>query len=242
MRGFGKRRDSKTCCPLNLHLLAFASRPVHRSGAMTQLYRLDAAAAEIARHFDCWAGSDPWGGGYVAPGQFAPVITAGREFIAGARKGRGQHRLIPRIWGVPPPPSAHDPSRGIANVRNVDSPFWIGNLRNSEFRCLVPATSFMEWGSGIDVEGRRIQHRFACADQPLFAFAGVWKDSEVPTFALLTCPANAALRAIGRDTMPVILPAGRAAQDTWLHAGWDRAKALLAPCPAGLMQGTAAGI
>jgi putative SOS response-associated peptidase YedK len=64
----------------------------------------------------------------------------------------------------------------------------------------------------------------------------VWKDSEVPTFALLTCPATAALRAIGRDTMPVILPAERHTQDTWLHAGWDRAKALLKAFPAEQMQ------
>lgn len=203
---------------------------------MTQLYRLDADAAAIARHFDCPAGNDPWQSSYVAPGQFAPVITAGREFIAGARPGRGQRRMVPRVWGVPPPPSASDPVRGITSVRNIDSPFWIGNLRNSEFRCLVPATSFMEWGSGIDVEGRREQHRFACVDQPLFAFAGVWKDSEVPSFAIVTCRANAALRAIGRDTMPVILPADRAAQDMWLHAGWDRASVLVAACPDQLLR------
>ncbi len=196
---------------------------------MTQLYRLDADAAAITRAFHCWAGNDPWAGGYVAPGNFAPIITAGREFIAGARTTRGQHRMVPRIWGVPPPPSAGDPTRGVTSVRNVDSPFWIGNLRNSEFRCLVPATSFMEWGQGIDVEGRRNRHYFACADQRIFAFAGVWKDSEVPTFALLTCKANEALRNIGRETMPVILPADRAAQDTWLHAGWDRAAKLIAP-------------
>lgn len=197
---------------------------------MTQLYRLDADAAAIARHFDCWTGNDPWAGGYIAPGQFAPVITAGREFIAGPKKGRGQHRMIPRIWGVPPPPSAHDAAHGITSVRNLDSPFWIGNLRNSEFRCLVPATSFMEWGAGIDVEGRRNRHRFTCKDQPVFAFAGVWKDSEIPTFAIVTCPASPRLRAIGRETMPVILPADRAAQDVWLHGGWDKAKHLATAC------------
>ncbi len=64
--------------------------------------------------------------------------------------------MIPRLWGVPPPPSAGDgPRPGIATVRNPDSPFWIGNLRNSEFRCLVPATAFMEWGEGMDAAGKR---------------------------------------------------------------------------------------
>ena len=198
---------------------------------MTQLYRLNATAAQITRHFDAWGGDDPWPGGYVAPGQFAPVITAGREFVAGPRTTRGQRRMIPRIWGVPPPPAAQDPARGITTVRNLDSPFWIGNLRNSEFRCLVPATSFAEWGNTIDVEGRRENHNFRVSNQPIFAFAGVWKDSEIPTFAIVTCKANAALRAIGRETIPVIIPPDRTAQDTWLYGGWEKARDLVGPCP-----------
>lgn len=139
--------------------------------------------------------------------------------------------MVPRIWGVPPPPAAGDPTRGVTTVRNLGSPFWIGNLRNSEFRCLVPVTSFSEWGNTIDVEGRRERHHFTCTDAPIFAFAGVWKDSEIPTFAILTCKANATLRAIGKDTMPVVLSNTRTAQDQWLYGGWDTAQRLVQPCP-----------
>ncbi len=204
---------------------------------MTILYRLDAAAAEIAAQFGARAGADPWSGGHVAPGGFAPVVTAGREFVAGPRPlGEATRRMIPRLWGVPPPRSAQDPGRGILSVRNPDSPFWIGNLRNSEFRCLVPATSFMEWGKGTDREGRRRQCWFSLADQPLFAFAGVWTDSEVPSFALLTCEANAALRRAGREVMPAILPSDPGAWAEWLTGDWNRAQALLAPCSSSLMQ------
>ncbi len=200
------------------------------------LYRLDAPAAALARHFGAEAGRDPWAGGHVAPGGFAPVITAGREFVAGARLERQPRRLIPRLWGVPPPPSAGDAGRpGVLSVRNPDSPFWIGNLRNSEFRCLIPATAFMEWGKGTDAEGKRRQHWFACADQPLFAFAGVWKDSEVASFALLTCEPNAALRHAGRDAMPVILPPDPGAWQLWLHGDWKRARELIAPYPSSQM-------
>lgn len=203
---------------------------------MTVLYRLDAPAAALARHFGAEAGRDPWAGGHVAPGGFAPVITAGREFVAGARLERQPRRLIPRLWGVPPPPSAGDAGRpGVLSVRNPDSPFWIGNLRNSEFRCLIPATAFMEWGKGTDAEGKRRQHWFACADQPLFAFAGVWKDSEVASFALLTCEPNAALRHAGRDAMPVILPPDPVAWQLWLHGDWKRARELIAPYPSSQM-------
>jgi len=205
---------------------------------MPMLYRLDADAAAVAQRFGARTGDDPWAGGPVSAGRFAPVVTAGREFVAGPRPAekRLEARMIPRLWGVPPPPSAGDAARGVLTVRNPDSPFWIGNLRNSEFRCLVPATAFMEWGIGRDRDGKRLQHWFALADQPLFAFAGVWKDSEVPSFALLMCEPNAALRAVGRDAMPVILPADPEAWQVWLHAGWDRAQPLLEPYPSSLMR------
>ena len=52
----------------------------------------------------------------------------------------------------------------------------------------------------------------------MFAFAGVWKDSEVASFAVLTCEPNAALRHAGRDAMPVILPPDPGAWQLWLHA------------------------
>ena len=208
------------------------------------LYRLDASAAEVAAAFAARAGANPWAGGTVAPGGFAPVVTAGREFVAGPRPaaGSGGHaleaRMVPRLWGVPPPVSSGtvDPRRGVLTVRNPGSPFWIGNLRNAEFRCLVPATGFMVWGDGRDAEGRRVKHWFAPADQPLFALAGVWKDSEVPSFAILTCEPNALLREAGSDAMPAILPPGREARQLWLHAGWDRAQGLLAPYPSGMMR------
>lgn len=206
------------------------------------LYRLDPAAPAIAAHFGASAGADPWAGGHVSPGRFAPVVTTGHEFVAGPRPprsglgGEPTGRMIPRLWGVPPPPSASDPARSIMTVRNLESPFWIGNLRNSEFRCLVPATAFMEWGDGRDSDGKRRQHWITLADQPLFAFAGVWKDSEVPSFALLTCEASAALREAGLQTMPVILPADPRAWALWLNGGWDRARELVAPYASSLTQ------
>lgn len=198
---------------------------------MTLLYRLDADAAAIGRTFGIAVGDDPWTGGHIAPGSFAPVITAGREFIAGPGSANQPWRLVPRLWGVPPPPAAADAARPVLSVRNPDSPFWTGNLRNPEFRCLVPATMVMEWGSGTDYEGRRLRHWFAPEGQPVFAMAGVWKDSEVPGFALLGCLPGEALERVGSKAMPAILPPDRKAWATWLHGGWDRAAAVLASCP-----------
>ncbi len=205
---------------------------------MSLTYRLDVDAAAIAAHFAARAGDDIWSGGAIAPGGFAPVITTGREFVAGPRPGSDgdpPRRLIPRLWGVPPPPSAIDARGGVLTVRNPSSPFWIGNLRNSEFRCLIPATSFGVWGRGVDREGKRCRLSVILADQPLFAFAGVWKDSEVPSFAILMTAPNAALRAEGRDAMPAILPGTSSAWRIWLNGGWDRASALIAPYGSSLM-------
>ena len=203
---------------------------------MTMLYRLDASAADIAQDFAARAGDDPWQAGHVAPGSFAPIITTGREFVAGPRpEGEPTRRIIPRLWGVPPPRAAGDNGRAVLTVRNLESPFWIGNLRNSEFRCLVPATAFMEWGRSDPQTGKRRQCWFALSDQPIFVFAAVWIDSEVPSFALLTCEANAALRHEGRETMPVILPADPAAHRLWLQGDWTRAQKLVQPYSSSLM-------
>ncbi len=202
---------------------------------LTQLYRLDTTAIAIARSFGAAVGNDPWAGGYVAPGRFAPVITAGREFIAGSRPAGAnlQPRITPRLWGVMPPPNAPDQARRIATVRNPESPFWIGNLRNSEFRCLIPATAIMLWGSGTDYEGRRLRHWFGNGErgpgkgQAIIAMAGVWKDEDVPAFAILTRPSQGAARAAGAAAMPVIVQPDGDAQQDWLHGNWVRARAAL---------------
>lgn len=196
---------------------------------MTVLYRLDASAAAIAAYFSAEAGNDPWAGGTIGPMQFAPILTAGREFVAGPRAAGQPLRMIPRQWGVPPPPAAGETGQGVLTVRNPNSPFWIGNLCNSELRCLVPATAVLEWGRTDPATGKRRTHWFAPGDQPLFALAGVWKDSEVPSFALLTCEPNAAWRHAGREAMPVILPGDPAVWGKWLRGDWKQAEALLQP-------------
>ena len=208
---------------------AIPRRKVTSLPKMTRLYRLDASAAQIAATFGATAGDDPWDGGYVAPLKFAPVITAGRDFIAGPRPaGRSMRpRMVPRLWGVLPPPAADDPARRISSVRNTDSPFWIGNLRNSEFRCLVPATAIMLWGSGTDYEGRRLRHWFAPEGQHVFAMAGVWKDEEVPAFALLSIRPQGEPHGAGCSAMPLVLPGDGDAWQTWLHGDWASAAALM---------------
>lgn len=196
---------------------------------MCLLYRLDSAARDVARIFAADPGGDPWGGGYVAPGKFAPVIVNGKD-------GR---RLVPRLWGVPPPPRADKPCY---NVRNLESPFWTGTLRHAEFRCLVPVTSFMEWGGVAPAEAgsgkrpARMQHWFSVPSEPVFAFAGIWRDSEVASFAFLTCEPNPLVGAVHSKSMPVIVAPYD--YDRWLSGDWADARALAEPFPSQLMAET----
>ncbi len=189
---------------------------------MCNLYRLDAPSNQIATVFDADAGVDPWAGDYVAPGRFAPVVVG----------GAGHRRIVPRQWGVPPPGNAilEGRARPVTNVRNLQSAFWIGTLRHPELRCLVPVTRFMEWGG---TKGARVQHWFAVPSEPVFAFAGICRDTEVASYAFLTCEPNALVAAVHPKAMPLILAPED--YDVWLTAPWPDAMRLVAPFPSQLM-------
>jgi putative SOS response-associated peptidase YedK len=180
---------------------------------VTRYYRLDAASDEVATAFAANQGSDPWGGGALLPGEFAPVITRSQK--------TGKRFIRPIVWGYPAPGpdgiSASGEVRWVPTVRNLASPFWIGNLRHSELRCLVPATSFM-----------LKQRWFAVADQPVMAFAGIWRDlTDMPVFAILVTDATGEAKNVGANAMPCILQADQ--YDRWLSADWKEAQDLVAP-------------
>jgi putative SOS response-associated peptidase YedK len=190
---------------------------------MCNLYRLDAPANQIAYIFDAEQGADPWDEGYVAPGRFGPVIATRQD---GAHRRK---RIIrPMHWGYPPPPSGN---RLVTNVRNLDSPFWIGNLKHAELRCLIPVTQFQEWSGE---KGTKEQHWFSVPSQPVFAFAGIWRDlNDMPVFAFLTTEPNEMVRPVHPKAMPMILHVED--YDTWLNADWKDAARLVAPFPSQLM-------
>ena len=196
---------------------------------MCNLYRLDAPANQIAAALGAEAGKDAWQGGYVAPARFGPVVTRGAD---------GKTRIQrPMHWGYPPPGwHEGDPRpRFVTNVRNLESPFWIGNLRHSTLRCLVPVTSFQEWGAKPNPQtGRKDQHWFHLPAAPIFAFAGIWRDlTDMPVFAFLTTEPNKLVGSVHPKAMPVILHPED--YDTWLTADWKEAQKLVAPFPTQLM-------
>ncbi len=181
------------------------------------LYRLDAPAIQIAQHFSADQGADVWENGYVTPGQFGPIVI-----------GREERRMVPMLWGFPPPPNGE---ALISNVRNLESPFWIGTLRHTELRCLVPVTGFQGW---TGEKGQRRQIWFNLPSQPIFAYAGIWRDTgEMPVFAFLTTEPNAMVRSVGSKAMPVILHPED--YQSWLSDDWKIAQKFVHPFPSQLM-------
>jgi putative SOS response-associated peptidase YedK len=184
----------------------------------------------IGETFDADAGRDPWAGGYIAPGMPAPVVLRGRD---------GVRYITPRIWGVPPPQSFttaanNTPYRPVTTVRNLESPFWIGSLRHTEFRCLIPVTRFQLWSQHSSaITGRKASYWFGVAHEPVFALAGIWRDSEVASFAFLVTQPNHLADGIGAVSMPMILHPED--HNAWLTGDWNTAKGLAEPYPAHFM-------
>jgi putative SOS response-associated peptidase YedK len=121
----------------------------------------------------------------------------------------------------------------VTNVRNLDSPFWRSALANRERRCIVPVTSFCEWTAEPDPATRRkskVWFGLNPGDDPLFAFAGLWRPGEGgPFMAFLTCDSNEVVGAVHPKAMPVILRASYAID--WLDMERVDACALAVPFP-----------
>ena len=108
-------------------------------------------------------------------------------------------------------------------------------------RCLMPATSFVEWQT---VAGSRRKQPWLVylADRRSMAFAGLWEvshteDSErIESCTIVTGPANALMAEIHntRKRMPVVLE-GDSEQDAWLSGTKEEALAVVEPLADGLL-------
>lgn len=167
----------------------------------------------------------------VAPTNEVPVI----RIVAGEREGLLMRwGLIPRFAGGSPPRY----STINAAVEKLESArTWRGPWTRGQ-RCILPALGFYEWH--VLPGGARHPYYIACADQPLFAFAGLWDRSradngaEILSCALMTLPANERMREIHNGgaspfRMPAILAPGDI--EVWLSGVPERAKAALKQYP-----------
>jgi putative SOS response-associated peptidase YedK len=187
---------------------------------MCNRYRMSAKQVELARHFGVpehliMPEPEP-----LPPPELFPKRTG---WVV--RQQDGVWTLEAMHWGVPLN------GKPITNVRNLQSNFWRSMLRNPASRCLVPVTDFCEWAGE---KGAKVAHWFGLPAEPIFAFAGIWRPTEVGNaYAFLTCDPNPIVAPIHPKAMPVILH--REDYGRWLDSEADDACSLATPFPSQLM-------
>jgi putative SOS response-associated peptidase YedK len=181
-----------------------------------------AAAADAAERLGLGAAWDR------APGGLSLVVL--RDPASGARVP-GEMR-----WGLRPGGRGRAARlthlRAEALVSGRPSPFRDA-VRARRF-CLVPMDGYVQRASRGGAAGRCFAVSLAEDGAPM-AVAALWDapDEGAAAYAIITCPANAALRPI-HDRMPVVLPPEP--WPVWLAGAEEvplrAALALLRPCPA----------
>ncbi|WP_338469125.1 SOS response-associated peptidase family protein (plasmid) [Sphingomonas sp. gentR] len=205
---------------------------------MCNRYRLTAKQAEVAATFGI---RTP----YEIDGTFptGDIFPTGKKtpFYGAVVVQEGDDRRMERMeWGVPTQvPSKRDPAtkltKYVTNVRNLSSSFWRSMLTTPTRRCLVPVSSFSEFGSKPGEDGKKPLHWFDVPSRPVFAFAGIWRPTDRGNaYGFLTTEPNTIVSPIHPKAMPVVLH--DTDYDTWLTSDWARASNLVASFPSQLMR------
>jgi putative SOS response-associated peptidase YedK len=152
------------------------------------------------------------------------------------RKDGGERVIDEMIWGIPLAQKSKRTGLPIApkpvtNVRNLASGFWKSTIGRTEWRCLVPFTSFAEPKIG---QGQECWW-FDLPSNEVAVFAGIWRPSEWGNaFAFLTCEPNPLVAPLHPKAMPVILQPDD--YDRWLDGDTDEVCSLASPFPSQLMR------
>lgn len=184
---------------------------------MCNLYRLATAHDEVARLFDATSVQAGNAAAEVYPGYPGLVLARGelRSMIWGfplALKGKNGQPLKPKP---------------VNNTRadKLDSFMWRYSF--AERRCLIPVTEFAE---AEGEKGAKTRTWFALPDEPVFAVAGIYRDTEEwgPAYSMVMTEACIHVADV-HDRMPVILR--RDDWSDWLNGPPDAARLLCRPYP-----------
>ena len=177
---------------------------------MCNLYTVRKSAAEVAAHFGAATPSNFNTPDETLPGYPGLVV----------REAEGRRVVESMVWGFPlrlksmKPESKPKPVNNIADLRKS---MWIGLARKSQWRCLIPVTAFAE---AEGAKGAKTRTWFSVKGQPIFAWAGLWRQSEewgaVYSGTMTDC--NEAIRPV-HDRMPVLLQPHE--YDTWLRGDFE---------------------
>ncbi|TMJ18291.1 MAG: SOS response-associated peptidase [Alphaproteobacteria bacterium] len=178
---------------------------------MCNLYTNKKSAAEVAAHFRAQlpiafnAGPDE-----VYPGGPGMVV----------RENNGTRVLQAMTWGFPLRLKSMKPGtkpKPVNNIADLSSFMWRFIAGKPEHRCIIPMTGFCE---AEGEKGAKTQTWFSLHERPLFAWAGMWKDSAEwgPVYSGLMTDCNEAIRPV-HDRMPVLLH--EEDYDLWLRGSLD---------------------
>lgn len=162
---------------------------------MCNLYKVKSSHTEVADFFD--ANAEEFGANTaeeVYPGYPSMVVVDGR--------------LRSMIWGFP---LQRKGAKGqplkpkpVNNTRTdkLKSFFWRYSFE--ERRCLIPVSTFAE---AEGPKGKMTRTWISLPDAPLFATAGIWRDTDEwgAAFSMLMTEANTQMAPV-HNRMPVILP------------------------------------
>ncbi|MFZ3482133.1 SOS response-associated peptidase [Sphingomonas sp. 3-13AW] len=194
---------------------------------MCNRYRMTARQAELATRYGV---EMPYLPDITIP---APELFPKRAaWVVKPASVDGGRDLTSMLWGFPRTVMG---ARGkpvetsVTNVRNLESPFWRTALSRPMQRCLVPVTSFSEYGPGP--KGARPLWWFDVPSRPIFSFAGIWREAQGrAVFAFLTTEPNTIVAPIHPKAMPLILH--EEDEERWLRGELGD---LVAPFPSQLM-------
>lgn len=186
---------------------------------MCNLYTVRKSAAEVAAHFGVANPVQSNAGEEVYPGCPGVVV----------REAEGQRVMQSMVWGFPLRLKTMSPTakpKPVNNIADLRKGMWIGLARKPEWRCLIPLTGFAE---AEGPKGAKTRTWFSVKDEPMFAWAGLWRDSAEwgPVYSGVMTECNEAIRPV-HDRMPVLLHRGE--YDRWLHGDFDEIVAFQERC------------
>jgi putative SOS response-associated peptidase YedK len=180
---------------------------------MCNLYTERKSAAEVAAHF----GID------LAPAAFnLPEETLPGYPGMVVREAAGRRTLEKMVWGFPLPQKSKRTGlpikpKAVNNIADLTSFMWKFIAGKPENRCIIPVTEFAE---AEGEAGSKTRTWFRVKGEPIFAWAGMWKDSDEwgPVYSGMMTDCNDAIRPV-HNRMPVLLMPDD--YDRWLHGSLD---------------------
>lgn len=179
---------------------------------MCNLYTVRKSAAEVAAHFGVEVPT-----AFNTPEETLPGYP-GMIF----REAKGARVLQSMVWGFPRPMTSQKTglpikSKPVNNIADLTNFMWRGKAPKPQWRCLIPVTGFAE---AEGEKGSMTRTWFRMKDQPIFAWAGMWRISDKwgSVYSGMMTDANAAIAPV-HNRMPVLLHPDE--YDQWLHGSLD---------------------